>query len=407
MCVKKSDNVNHQNNEGYSNLMLAIERCKVEIAKSLLKKKGANINHQNKYGDTALTLVSNMIDTKKFELMKLVLEKGANINHQNSEGNTALMLAIERREFEIVKLLLENGANVNHQNSEGNTALIIAAEKDNFEIVKFLLTKIEGKVIYKFPKGCVSKITKYKLNNFVLYNVITYGTELNYNVQSTTSDCHQDYNDVLLLLASYYGDKEIVDSSLKNGANVNTECVVFEVNNYEVNDSEINMIRSSPLMNAVDGDYLEIVELLVEYKANVNYTINGYTPLILAAKRNNDHILKYLIENGSCINYNKYRNPLIYALKNKNLVISDYLIDKGANPNCIDYDECGETALMLAIREKCLSTVEKLISKGAKVNLKDYDGYTALDHLNELKKSEESDEKDLKTYSVIEGMLKT
>jgi ankyrin repeat protein len=194
------------------------------------------------------------------EDVKDLLEKGANV-HTNNDN--ALRIASKNGNLEIVKLLLDNGADVNAKKLFDSEALINASEKGNLEIVKLLLGK--------------------------------------------GANIHAE-NDYALRLASENGYLEIVKLLIEKGARVNA-----------VNDEA--------LINASRRGYTEIVKLLLKNKAYVNAR-NGYA-LDIASYNGHLEVVRLLLENGAHIYY--YGDPLNNAVQKNYPQIVQLLIDYGAN----------------------------------------------------------------------------
>ena len=72
-----------------------------------LIRQGAAINAQNNDGWTALILA---LDKENPEIAKLLIDAGADVNIQDNEGWTALLWASAYRHPEIAELLRESGA---------------------------------------------------------------------------------------------------------------------------------------------------------------------------------------------------------------------------------------------------------------------------------------------------------
>lgn len=127
-------NVNAQDADGWTPLMLATVKGHVEVARVLLGE-GADIHTKNSRGWTALRFAVSMDDT---EAVRLLLEKGADVNDKDEDGNTALMQAAGEKSIESLILLLVHGADTNIKNHAGETALTIAARHGYPEIVQWL-----------------------------------------------------------------------------------------------------------------------------------------------------------------------------------------------------------------------------------------------------------------------------
>ena len=114
--------------------IIAVKLNDQDAVRYFLKK--VDVNAQDEEGKTALILAS---DRGYTEIVKLLLEAGANVNLQDSHGNTALMWASSKGHIEVVRLLLESGAKVDLQNKDGATALMWASGDGKKEIAKILL----------------------------------------------------------------------------------------------------------------------------------------------------------------------------------------------------------------------------------------------------------------------------
>jgi ankyrin repeat protein len=154
--------VNTPNTAGYTGLMAAAERGRLDIVKLLLDHK-ADPNAAGRDAGTALMLAA---ENNQPEIIKQLLARGADPNRQDNNGWTAVLKAayqgnakcieilashskleldrallvatlMERKDA--VKVLLDNGAEVDFRASDGRTPLILAAGKGNKDIVELLL----------------------------------------------------------------------------------------------------------------------------------------------------------------------------------------------------------------------------------------------------------------------------
>ncbi|XP_019638496.1 PREDICTED: ankyrin repeat and SOCS box protein 18-like isoform X2 [Branchiostoma belcheri] len=135
----------------------------------------------------------------------------------------------------------------------------------------------------------------------------------------------------------------------------------------------------SPLHAAVDGGHVDAVQLLINHGADVDLETEdtGKTALHMCCGKDYLKIAKLLLRRGTNINAKTYdveETPLHVAAQNGLFDLVDLLLEKGADPNATNNE--GDTPLALACT--CTegdsyyhSTVEKLIQWGADVNLKD------------------------------------
>lgn len=154
--------INKPNTAGYTGLMVAAERGRPDIVKSLLDHK-ADPNVAGRDGSTALMLAA---ENNQPEIVKLLISRGADPNRQDNNGWTAvlkaayqghakcievlashskleldraLLVATLMEKKDAVKALLDNGAEVDFRASDGRTPLILAAGKGNKDLVEVLL----------------------------------------------------------------------------------------------------------------------------------------------------------------------------------------------------------------------------------------------------------------------------
>jgi ankyrin repeat protein len=133
--LDKCANINHQNDNGYSALIMAsVSKLRLRNA-TLLLERGANLELKNDRGETALIMAAGY---GVVELVRALLEKGANVDARDEKGNTALLRAAGERRAEIIGLLAEKGADVNARNEDGVTAIMLARTK---ETARLLLDK--------------------------------------------------------------------------------------------------------------------------------------------------------------------------------------------------------------------------------------------------------------------------
>lgn len=154
--------VNKPNTAGFTGLMVAAERGRLDIVKLLLDHK-ADPNVAGRDGSTALMLAA---ENNQPEILKLLISRGADPNRQDNNGWTAvlkaayqgnakcievlashtkleldraLLVATLMEKKEAAKALLDNGAEVDFRASDGRTPLILAAGKGDKDLVEVLL----------------------------------------------------------------------------------------------------------------------------------------------------------------------------------------------------------------------------------------------------------------------------
>ncbi len=109
------------NEHGFSPLILAVYRNKVESIEFILSKD-ADVNYQSQEG-TALHAACYRGD---FEVASLLIEKGANVNLLGGQNISCLIYAIQSKNEQLVKLLVDTDADLCPLDNAGRTPLELA-----------------------------------------------------------------------------------------------------------------------------------------------------------------------------------------------------------------------------------------------------------------------------------------
>ena len=162
--MRNQANINVQDKNGYTPLMIATIKENVPIVEMLLLNY-ADTNIKDSRGNTALIhsiQVDNMeifkmlayddrtsaenkgdalIIASRFnnkEMVKILIEGNADLNQKDSKGNTSLIHAASRGYTEIVRQLIDHHADLDIKNNEGLTALTMAQQRRWTKIVEML-----------------------------------------------------------------------------------------------------------------------------------------------------------------------------------------------------------------------------------------------------------------------------
>lgn len=143
----------------------------------------------------------------------------------------------------------------------------------------------------------------------------------------------------------------------------------------EVNQLDLER-ETTLLINAIDRNWLEGVQVLIDAGADVNQTACCESaPILSAIQVGNIEILQILLGHGANPNVACLGQPLTEAMRADRFDMAGLLVEAGINVNTLS--ESGRTSLMAAATGK-LAWVRYLISVGADANIVDNDGNSAL-----------------------------
>ncbi len=104
LLLNNGADVDIPNINGFTPLMAATDDTELV---ELLLEHGANVNHQDKQGDSALILAAEF---GRAATVQILLDSGADVSIRNDDGKTASQIASEKGHAETVKLLRGVGA---------------------------------------------------------------------------------------------------------------------------------------------------------------------------------------------------------------------------------------------------------------------------------------------------------
>jgi ankyrin repeat protein len=271
------------------------------------------------------------------EGVKKTLEDGANIDAQNEFfSESALHIASSKGFLEIVEFLVDQGADILLLNATDFTPIHLAARDGRTKVVEFLLSRAE-----EIPERILSDAMHVGQMSVDGDPRIVQMLE-NYRVkQAKPSTDSVDEAETNLLEGAHDGNIEQVIAALKAGAEI------------EVVDNR----GMTPIIWAALRGHQDVVKVLLEKGANINSTNwAGWTPLMQACAQRHEELARFLVEQGADIHMKiKYSGTaLIFAAGTGQYELTKFLLDKGADPfveiTGTD-DEDGMTALSYAQRE--------------------------------------------------------
>lgn len=327
------------------------ESKKFNVIKLLLDL-GMDVDSTNDKNETPLSIAA---DSKYPELIELLLARGANVNCKNKDGKSILHLVCQRGHESIVRELLARGVDVTVKDNNQETALHAAVQGGNIDIVKILLDIESLDVNAQGNKGQTAFSRAVDKNNIDLIKLLL---SRGANVVGITSLNH--------LCAP--GCEEFVKLLLEAGVDPNAGA------------SE----GKSLLHSAVASKNEDLVKLLLDCGADFSFKDSkGNNLLHLAVKSNNENLVKIFLDKG----LNAYQvgesimNPLYEAASVGNVNIMKLLLQHGVYVDRADSNNlltAGSTALHVAVQKGHVAAVRLLVKHRANIHAEDDDGRNIL-----------------------------
>lgn len=315
----------------------------------VMRRKNSSAPFMVKYFNRVLKNHWKTHRTLYLEMIDILLKAGADINIKQKCGISDLMFTSEIGDIQLFELLNQPRYKPDFETvTDKNKNLFInAVDWENFDFAIYLLEKIsyfKKDINYKIgshtkmndlfkikpgdgieerhakkgmedlcnnivlPESLVIKIAKDDYNSEKIKKLILMGADVNSSTYRSNSS--------LLHLAISNNDKEMVQFLLENGADVNhkldtSRSVEFKYGRLlydKISDSDYKSKMSllegiylngvTPVMAAVHKGNLEIVKLLIKYKAALHArTIDGKNIFDFVEKSKNNELFECLVKN--------------------------------------------------------------------------------------------------------------
>lgn len=275
-------------------LIIAAQEGNFDTLKTLLIKY-PNLKNLKRDGSWSLL---HMAQTSS-KIVEYLIQIGADIESKSGALWTPLHSHAYYGNKENVKLLLENGADIEAKTSFGHTPLLSSLRWDRIDITKFLLEQ----------GASVDPTTELGRTPLILSTIEGNSEMAGLFLKNNADICIEDknYQRTALHFAALYGQYDIVEALVKNGADVNKK----------------DGAGRTPLDYACGYGHEKIANLLINYGAdgNIDKTYFGFS-----------HFLKKTLKRGQAFAW--YTGHSGYTVKTKNhLLIFNYSHNSGAgNP---------------------------------------------------------------------------
>ncbi len=318
--IQKSDKLSTLvNDKNQSGLLLACKNGHYEIARVLIKAKSdLNLCDNQKH-----TPIHYAILNGHHKILNLLIKYNAIVDDFDSTGNyTPIMLAIKKRDYFAIHYLL-NIVNLNIKNRKRQDIFdFVITEKNISANTKYIFSShhktrdeyAKRKQIYSIllsKSKDISRMTTREMRSFLLNNNLEKQDvyhfvfhkrheQMLYNIITQTTFVRDlkivptgyDHEYPFLLLSVKENLVLVVKALLEKGVDINYPLQQF-------NDKKIlrlfsnDEVGKTPLMIAYNEGYMDMVDLLLEYNADVHKKdLNNWTVIDMAKAKNDKTMIR-------------------------------------------------------------------------------------------------------------------
>ena len=298
-------------------LLWASPSASVEFIKTLIDL-GADVNAQRT--DDKVAPLYLAAAWNNYVAVDILLKHGADVGHLNTSKTAGLHACAGKGSLSVSRLLIDSGCDINLRDNTGKTALYLAVENKHKYMVKCLLES-EANVNMEYNENASQRIylVRGKDRGKPAWHYVQVEKVLLPLFLRRTNGGDLDVADFGLVLKSGWG-KDPPENVRKN---INEIGATFS-------DTQGQTV----LHIASKSASLEIVDLLINYKADVNANdMDGFTPLHLAAMHGNIQVVKKLVETNADVNLKvDGKDAADLARMNEETEIEEYLKTKRSLP---------------------------------------------------------------------------
>ncbi|KAJ0181839.1 hypothetical protein K1T71_002561 [Dendrolimus kikuchii] len=278
------------------------------------------------------------------EVVKTLIASGSQVNYKTHEKMTPLHFAASRGFLDMVKILVNNGAYLESRDTNERTALYLAAGRGHLDIVKYLISSganVNGEEIHGYTPLCEAVWQRYAS---IVEILLKSGARITHSHRLLHNAIIQRQEEIVKMLTTFGG-----------GLNLH-------------NDN-----GDTPILLASRLSQPHIVTVLLQTGANVNAcnSITGANALHIAVESINsaeefEELLKCLLDfkidmNSTALTGDTALNRALLLQKDDAAIL---LIRYGADVNACDLHSCGLDNLSIASRRRSRNLARMLLKAG-------------------------------------------
>ncbi|XP_067672358.1 ankyrin-1-like [Haliotis asinina] len=313
--IKAGADVNLATIKGFSPLLDSIRNNHIEVAKVLIEAR-CNINLKDRLHHApiheAIRQVSQYFgDPGKpsINIVELLVSAGADLSICDSEGWTPLYQAASSGDLEITKLLLNNGASLEVSTTAGETILHGGVYGNNPDIIELLIqsgckvNQVNSQGQHPLMAAVMSRS-----HVSIVKALIAAGSDLNLpenneQLSPLHATIHHHHHDAAILLINAGCDINSVNSRDQTPLHNACEKGKADIVAHILKQPHLNPdgIKSTalPLHAAAVNGHVNIVQMLLEAKFNINQLSDGgLTALQAGIQENKYSVSKTLLQYG-------------------------------------------------------------------------------------------------------------
>ena len=313
----------------------------------LLLEDQAKLHVKNSHG---MTVMDYAVSNKQVKVVDVLFAHGTDLNALNSSGYNILHRCVLSEQLDKVELCVEMGSCIDCRTGNNETALILATKNGLADIVKYV----------------VSVVCDISIKDNVGFDALEYAFfSDNSDIQQILKHAPGNHN-----WPETESGRRLIFAS-KNGYVDSVKAIIAHFGEEIIHFKDPDETYATAFQVSCMNGHLSIAQFLLQTGANIHdRAVDGDTALIMAANAGHMHVVHWLIQKGSLINYYSSNNSaLIAAIQNDHRDIVKMLFQGGAMLNTVYQDdnepESFYSAVHIAAGLKSNYLIRYLIQQGA------------------------------------------